>query len=89
MSRATWITLKYSQHCWSPLLVSTKENAADIVAKLLEKKPNVNATDKDGCTALTVACKEGYYEICTALLNTGAYVNLQVFLYSLHKSDFV
>ncbi len=46
--------------------------------KLLDRKPNVNATDKDGCTALTLACKEGYYDICMALLNSGAYVNLQV-----------
>ena len=37
----------------------------------------MNATDKDGCTALSLACKEGYYDICVALLNTGAYVNLQ------------
>ena len=66
------------QHCWTPLLLAAKENAADIVNKLLDRKPNVNATDKDGCTALTLACKEGYYDICIALLNAGAYVNLQV-----------
>lgn len=66
------------QHCWTPLLLSAKENAADIVNKLLDRKPNVNATDKDGCAALTLACKEGYYDICMALLNAGAYVNLQV-----------
>lgn len=68
----------FPQHCWTPLLLAAKENAADIVNKLLDKKPNVNATDKDGCTALTLACKEGYYDICMALLNSGAYVNLQV-----------
>lgn len=62
------------------MLVSTRENCVEIVQKLLEKKPNVNAVDKDGCTALTMACKEGYYDICSALLNVGAYVNLQVFL---------
>ena len=64
-------------HCWTPLLVSARENAAEIVNRLLEKKPNVNATDKDGCTALSLACKEGYYDICIALLAAGAYVNLQ------------
>jgi len=67
-----------SQHCWTPLLLAAKENASDIVNKLLDRKPNVNATDKDGCTALTLACKEGYQDICMALLNAGAYVNLQV-----------
>lgn len=67
-----------SQHCWTPLLLAAKENASEIVNKLLDRKPNVNATDKDGCTALTLACKEGYYDICMALLNGNAYVNLQV-----------
>lgn len=45
---------------------------------LLEHKPNVNALDKDGCTALAIACKEGYYDIVVALLNSGAYINMQV-----------
>jgi len=60
--------------------VATRENCADIVQKLLEKKPNVNAVDNNGCTALTIASKEGHYDICTALLNAGAYVNLHVIL---------
>lgn len=45
---------------------------------LLEHKPNVNALDKDGCTALAIACKEGYYDIALALINSGAYINVQV-----------
>lgn len=31
---------------------------------------------KDGCTALSVACKEGYTDIAKALMNAGAYINL-------------
>lgn len=58
--------------------MSTKGNCVEIVNKLLERKPNVNSLDKDGCSALTLACKDGFYEICVALLNTQAYVNLQV-----------
>lgn len=50
----------------------------DLVTLLLEHRPNLNAMDKDGGTALTIACKEGYTEIATALLNSGAYVNMQV-----------
>lgn len=50
----------------------------DVVNRLLEHKPNVNALDKDGCTALTIACKEGYHETAVALLNVGAYINIQV-----------
>lgn len=46
---------------------------------LLEHKPNVNALDKDGYTALAIACKEGYYDIALALINSGAYINVQVF----------
>jgi ankyrin repeat protein len=74
------ISIFFFQHCWTPLLLAAKENASEIVNKLLDRKPNVNATDKDGCTALTLACKEGYHDICMALLNAGAYVNLQVSL---------
>lgn len=50
----------------------------DVVSLLLEYKPNVNALDKDGCSALTIACKEGYQEIANALMTAGAYINLQV-----------
>lgn len=51
---------------------------------LLEHKPNVNALDKDGCTALTLACKEGYHEIAVSLINSGAYINMQVFISFYH-----
>lgn len=60
------------------MLVATKGNYVDLVSLLLEHRPNLNALDKDGGTALTIACKEGYTEIATALLNAGAYVNVQV-----------
>lgn len=45
---------------------------------LLEHKPNVNALDKDGYTALAIACKEGFYDIALSLINSGAYINVQV-----------
>ena len=53
-------------------------NHVDVVSLILECRPNVNAVDKDGCSALTIACKEGYTEIAQALLNAGAYINIQV-----------
>lgn len=53
-------------------------NHVEVVNLLLEYRPNVNALDKDGCTALTIACKEGYHDIAVALLNVGAYINIQV-----------
>lgn len=49
----------------------------EVALLLLEYKPNVNALDKDGCTALALACREGHHEIASALLNAGAYVNIQ------------
>lgn len=65
-------------YSWTPLIVATQGNFIDVVNSLLEFKPNINALDKDGCSALTLACKEGYYEITTALLAAGAYINIQV-----------
>lgn len=59
-------------------MVATRGNFVDLVNLLLEHRPNLNSIDKDGGTALTIACKEGYTEIATALLNAGAYVNMQV-----------
>ena len=57
--------------------VATKGNYITIVEKLLEKSPNINTVDKDGMTALSIACKEGYQDIAFMLLNAGAYTNLQ------------
>lgn len=65
-------------YSWTPLLVATMGNHLEIVNLILEHKPNVNALDKDGHTALTIACKEGFLEIAQALLNYGAYINIQV-----------
>lgn len=66
-------------YSWTPLIVATYGNHVDVVNLLLEHRPNVNALDKDGCSPLTIACKEGFYEIATALLSAGAYINIQVF----------
>lgn len=57
--------------------MATCGNHSDVVTQLLTHKPNVNALDKDGCTALTIACKEGFHEIAVALLNASAYINIQ------------
>jgi ankyrin repeat-rich membrane spanning protein len=48
-------------YSWTPLLVATRGNFILIVEILLERSPNVNTVDKDGLTALAIACKEGYY----------------------------
>ena len=65
-------------YSWTPLLVATRGNHVEAVNLILEKSPNVNSVDRDGMTALAVACKEGYSEIAFKLLTAGAYTNLQV-----------
>ena len=66
-------------YSWTPLLVATRSNHIEAVDLILEKSPNVNSVDRDGMTALAVACKEGYSEIAFKLLSAGAYTNLQVY----------
>lgn len=70
-------------YSWTPLLVATTGNHVEVVNLLLEHKPNVNALDKDGFTALALACKDGYYDIAVALLGVGAYINIQVLFINL------
>ena len=63
------------QYSWTALICATRNNYVDIVNLLLQYKPNVNVVDNEGCTALTIACKEGYQEIAVALVLHGAYIN--------------
>ena len=65
-------------YSWTPLLVATRGNHIEAVDLILEKAANINAVDRDGMTALAIACKEGYTEIAFKLLASGAYTNLQV-----------
>lgn len=65
-----------AQYSWTPLLVATSGNFTDVVLLLLDHKPNVNATDKDGFTPLAIACKIGNNVMVKALLSCGTYVNL-------------
>jgi ankyrin repeat-rich membrane spanning protein len=63
--------------------VATAGNHVEVVKLLLDHKPNVNALDKDGCSALTLACKEGFHEVAVTLINYGAYINISVRLANL------
>ena len=76
-------------YSWTPLLVATRGNHAEAVDLILEKSPNVNAVDRDGMTALAIACKEGYCEIAFKLLSAGAYTNLQVLQWNRVISKYV
>jgi ankyrin repeat-rich membrane spanning protein len=57
-----------------------------VVKAILEHKPNINALDKDGCSALTIACKEGFHEISVSLINHGAYININVIFFKLNSA---
>lgn len=72
------VNVLFLKTSWTALLVAAAGNHVDVVKLLLEHKPNVNALDKDGCSALTIACKEGYHDIAVALINYGAYINTSV-----------
>uniref|UniRef100_A0A0M3HIQ7 ANK_REP_REGION domain-containing protein n=1 Tax=Ascaris lumbricoides TaxID=6252 RepID=A0A0M3HIQ7_ASCLU len=43
---------------------------------LLAREPNVNVTDQNGLSALSIAAREGYFEIAEMLIQSGAYVNV-------------
>lgn len=60
------------------MIVAAMGNHVEMLEFLIERKANVNCTDKDGCTALTIACRNGLYDIVIALLDAGAYINIQV-----------
>ena len=57
--------------------MAVRGNFPSVVSLLLEEKPNVNAVDQEGLTALALACKEGSTDIAYQLISAGAYVNLQ------------
>ena len=61
-------------YSWTPLLVAVRGNFPSVVSLLLEEKPNVNAVDQEGLTALALACKEGSTDIAYQLIAAGAYV---------------
>ena len=65
-------------YSWTPLLVAVRGNHPAVVSLLLKHRPNMNAVDKDGLTALAIACKEGSTDIVYQLVAAGAYVNIQV-----------
>lgn len=60
------------------LMLKAEEGDFDEVRKLLSdaKSFDVNAQNKNGYTALSLATKGGFYEIVQTLINVGANVNI-------------
>ena len=66
-------------YAWTSLVLAARSNHQHIVKLLLSHSPppNVNVVDKDGFTALAIACKEGNLNIVHQLISHGAHINLQ------------
>ena len=58
-----------------PLYIASNAGHAEVVTLLLEAGANVNAVNKDGCTALTGASIQGQTQVVKLLLTAGANVN--------------
>lgn len=56
----------------TPLIVATRRNHVDAVKLLVEREPNLEATDKEGLTALAWARKLGLKAILELLIKAGA-----------------
>jgi ankyrin repeat-rich membrane spanning protein len=59
------------------LILAVKCNSDEIVESLLSVDASVNLVDKDGCSALYHAAREGYLNIAQMLLDSGAFVNIK------------
>lgn len=62
----------------TPLIVATRRNYANAVKLLVERKANLEATDREGLTALAWAQKLGFKEIRDVLTKAGASVSVDV-----------
>ncbi|KAJ3641463.1 hypothetical protein Zmor_027970 [Zophobas morio] len=56
-------------------VIDSQEDNGDVVKLLIEKGIDVNAQDRNGTTALQLACRNGNYENTEMLLNFGASIN--------------
>lgn len=56
-------------------MLATRGNFIQVVELLLTREPNVNVADQNGLTALGMAARDGYADICESLINSGAFVN--------------
>jgi len=60
-------------------MLKSEEGDLDQIKKILTEKheSNINAVNRNGYTALSLAVKGGYYRIASALLEAGADLNIK------------
>lgn len=61
----------------SPLHVAAERGDLAVIEALLAGRPDLNALDSFGETALLVAARQGHEEVCARLLSAGANVRLR------------
>lgn len=57
---------------WTPIFIAAARNQAALVAFLIEQQANVMQKDKNGCTALDIACITGSRDVLPLLAEAGA-----------------
>lgn len=64
---------------YTVLMLKSEEGDLDQIKKILTEKheSNINAVNRNGYTALSLAVKGGYYRIASALLEAGADLNIK------------
>ena len=61
---------------WTPLMYAARENALDAARVLVKAHGNLDLTDPDGATALTIAIINANYDFAAFLLDAGANPNI-------------
>ena len=57
----------------SPMHLATKLNMIDVVELFLQCGADPTVANKNGFTALHIAAREGYYDMCKMLVSKGKY----------------
>jgi ankyrin repeat protein len=57
---------------WTPLMYAARQDARDSLRALAAARADLNATDPDGTTALTLAIINAHYDLASLLLDEGA-----------------
>ena len=61
---------------WTPLMYAARQDAREAIRALAAAHADLNATDPDGTTALTLAIINAHYEAASLLLDAGADPNV-------------
>jgi uncharacterized protein len=66
------ITMTFPQGAWTPLMYAARQGALAAARVLAEAGADLNATNRDGATAMTLAIVNGHYDLADLLLDKGA-----------------